>query len=266
MPKGIGATEKRMRELREQNAAEVERSPFERHSSRVRGAIESGRRAFEELGAALRECKDSGSWREKYTSWSEACRSEWGISRQHADRLMQGVRIMELIGAAPMGAVSKNGGEVVGPKSLPVNERAVRELADVPDEDKPDIATRAAEISGSDTFSAADVRQAKEEGVPPPHVPEPEPDPWKEVERLERENGRLEELVEQIQTSDLAVEVALWSKRYAQLEARLNDQARLASEAQKTATYTQGQLRKIRDLLGVGRDRDILPAIRGLVP
>jgi hypothetical protein len=260
----------RLRELREARASEIEATPFERHSRKVRDAIHRGRVAFEDLGAALRACKDSGSWREKYTSWTDACEAEWGISRRHANRLIEGVRIMDLIGAGPVGPTSKNQDEVDGPKSLPANERAVRELGTVPDENKPEVAKRASEIAGGADTTAADIRLAKRD-VLPESEPEPEPeheepDPWTEVARLEKENGRLEEVLEQIQTSDLAVEVATWSRRYAQLEARLNDQARLASEAQKTATYAQGQLRKIREALGVERDRDILPAIRGLVP
>lgn len=43
----------RLRELRETMATELDATPFDRHSRDVRDAVQRGRVAFEDLGAAL---------------------------------------------------------------------------------------------------------------------------------------------------------------------------------------------------------------------
>jgi len=96
---------------------------------------------------------------------------------------------------------------------------------------------------------------------------EPEPDPADDLiadyEREVAENNRLRERIEAITKADLAAEVDSWSQKYAQLEGRLQQAITTANEAAKQAQRQGKLLRQIRECLGVDRDSEILPALKG---
>lgn len=268
MARKIGEKERALREARETQM--VEESSFTRHSRMVRDAIGRGRRAFDDLAETLRECKETASWREKYDSFAEACDLEWGISRQHAHRLIQGLAIRDFLGVTNGDKPSKRH-EVEGPKAVPANslENAVpleahtRELAKVPEEKRAEVWQTAVDETGGAPTARA-VREAAAAITPPSEVVEEDVvDPVEEWERCEREVLRLQAIVADFD-GDLHTAHAGLSLRYSQLEARLADEARARREAERSAVYGTGALRKIREELGVERDREIIPAIRDL--
>ena len=92
------------------------------------------------------------------------------------------------------------------------------------------------------------------------------PDLADELERANRDNARLEALNTSLSATDLAAEVAAWSRKYAQLEGRLRDAVTKGNEAERTARHATKLLREIREALRVERNAEIVPVLRKLLP
>lgn len=255
----------RLRELREMQATQPERPPpLSRHErSRLdhcEEVIERGLESFLEVGAALAEVKESKLYRESYGTFADYCRQRWGMHR---------TRAYQLIGASSI--VAEMSTMVDKRELVPANERQARELAKAPEDKRSEVMEKAA-ANGRPTASS--IRAANEEltknDPPSERLPEGvedidgDPDPYDEMERLLRENRRLSELVDQFTESDVDAELVKWSERYARLEGRVSQLAQTTKQAESTAKYATGVLRKVRDALGVERDREILPAIQAL--
>jgi hypothetical protein len=79
-----------------------------------------------------------------------------------------------------------------------------------------------------------------------------------ELEATIAENQRLEAVIASLQSTDKDKELAAWSRRYSQLEGRLRQEIATANEAKKQAKRSGEKLRKIRTVLGVERDGEII--------
>lgn len=82
-----------------------------------------------------------------------------------------------------------------------------------------------------------------------------------ELERADKEIRSLQGLVESLQTSDLAKEVAKWHLKFDQLDGRLQQCMTTGAEAAKQAKYQGELLAKIRKALRVEKNSQILPAL-----
>jgi phage N-6-adenine-methyltransferase len=91
----------------------------QRRLEELEALIERGLRTFVEVGAALMEIRDSRLYRETHATFDAYCRSRWGMSRRHANRLVKSVEV-----AAALGPVGR----------IPENEAQARELAPLLDQ------------------------------------------------------------------------------------------------------------------------------------
>lgn len=97
--------------------------------------------------------------------------------------------------------------------------------------------------------------------------PEPADDPHAdliaEAERLVAENRSLQERVAALAADDKGAKLNEWITRYHQLEGRLNRAITTSNEATREATRKGKVLAQIRVFLGVERDSEILPKLKG---
>lgn len=84
-----------------------------------------------------------------------------------------------------------------------------------------------------------------------------------DLERTNTENADLRQRIDALTASDHAAKLNEWITRYHKLEGRLNDALTTSSEAQREATRKGKVLAKIRATLGVDRDSEILPKLKG---
>lgn len=90
----------------------------EKHAlDQLEARIETGLAKFMEVGPALAEICQGKLYRSSYGTFQEYCRERWGISRQHAHRLIEAACVIRDL--SPMGYI------------LPANERQARALARV---------------------------------------------------------------------------------------------------------------------------------------
>lgn len=100
-------------------------------------------------------------------------------------------------------------------------------------------------------------------------APEKQPDPADdfapdlvaELERADKEIRSLQALVDSLQSPDLAKEVVTWRDKFFQLEGRLQQCMTTGAEAQRQAKYQGELLAKIRKVLRVEANGQILPAL-----
>lgn len=97
--------------------------------------------------------------------------------------------------------------------------------------------------------------------------PEPADDPHADLiadaERLVTENRALQERVDVLTANDQGAKLNEWITRYHQLEGRLNQALATSKVAQDEAKRKGNTLAKIRTHLGVDRDSEILPKLKG---
>jgi hypothetical protein len=160
----------------------------------ARRLVEVIRAGLETTVEAARRLRDERGWEALgYESWTACCRSEFGHSRQHVNRLIAARPIQEAV-ATPNGSA--------------VPESHARELARLPEDQRVDCyadCREAAEQAGK-TVTASDVREAvntwvadnepyqeqadsddkavdgRAEPHVPPDEPEPPPDVWAQIE------------------------------------------------------------------------------------
>lgn len=92
------------------------------------------------------------------------------------------------------------------------------------------------------------------------------PDVGAELESAHAEIDRLTALVESLSTNDSAREIISLQAKFAQLNGRLQQQITTGSEARKQAEHYGGLLKKVRTVLGVSANSEILSAIETLKP
>jgi hypothetical protein len=144
-----------------------------------------------------------------------------------------------------------------------------QKLAAVPASQFEQAVAAAKEVDGEVTTATllrvAKATQAPKATVPAPVMPDPDPetDLLVDYEREVAENNQLRERIEAITKSDLAAELDKWVQKFSQLDGRLQQAITTGNEAAKQAQRQGKLLRQIRDILGVERDAEILPALKG---
>jgi len=91
-------------------------------ASRLKGleaSIKKGMKSFVAVGAALLAVRDARLYRQKYATFEEYCQKRWGMTPQHAGRLISGAKATANL-------------EPIGSKFLPENEAQVRPISDLP--------------------------------------------------------------------------------------------------------------------------------------
>jgi hypothetical protein len=104
--------------------------------------IERGLATFVEVGAALMSIRDERLYRVEYGTFEDYCRERWGMTRRHANRLVEAAEITVALG--PIG---------------PTTESQARELTGLPPEIAAEVMDLAAE---SGKVTAASIRDARE--------------------------------------------------------------------------------------------------------
>ncbi len=145
-----------------------------------------------------------------------------------------------------------------------------QKLAAVP-ADKFEQAVSAAKAIAGEVTTAAMLRAAKvaqptkplDSVAPPEPDPEPEYDLLADYEREVAENAALRQRLDTLTKDDMAAELDRSVQKFHQLEGRLGQAITTSNEAQRQATRQGKLLKQIRDFLGVGRDSEILPKLKG---
>ena len=104
--------------------------------------IESGLRTFEDVGNALASIREKKLYRAEHDTFEAYCKQRWGFSSSRA---------RQLVAAA----------EVVKEFPQVSNERQARVVASVPEEQREEVVSAAAEIAGNEKPSSADYEQAR---------------------------------------------------------------------------------------------------------
>lgn len=99
--------------------------------------------------------------------------------------------------------------------------------------------------------------------IEPEPVDDPHADLIADLEREVTENRALQERIDALTKDDLAAELDKRIKLYHQLDGRLQQEITTRNEAQREATRKGKVLAQIRVFLGVERDSEILPKLKG---
>lgn len=126
----------------------VERGSLRKHEA----VIEKGMATFIEVGMALKAIRDGGLYREQFKTFEKYVADRWGMARQRA---------YQLIDAAEVKADLSTMVDTVPRVDEITNERQMRELADVPTENIPEVMEKASEIAGEERITAKVIHEAK---------------------------------------------------------------------------------------------------------
>lgn len=145
-----------------------------------------------------------------------------------------------------------------------------QKLAAVPTDKFEQAVSAAKEIAGEVTTAAmlrvAKMTQPTKAVIQAPAI-EPEPDPESNLladyEREVADNAALRQRIDTLLADDTAAELDKWVQKFHQLEGRLGQALTTSNEAQRQATRQGKLLKQIRDFLGVERDAEILPKLKG---
>ncbi len=99
--------------------------------------------------------------------------------------------------------------------------------------------------------------------IEPEPVDDPHADLLADLEREVAENRALQERIDALTKDDIAAELDKRIKLYHQLDGRLQQEITTRNEAQREATRKGKVLAAIRKFLGVERDSEILPKLKG---
>ena len=132
--------------------------------------VKRGAVAFIEVGEALAKIRDGELWRAgEHTSWAAYCQSVAGLSKSYANRIIEASKVvMALKQVMPIGATSDF--------KLPTAESQVRPLLLLETPEQCSAAwTTACEKSGDAQPTAAEVKKAVLEILPPAETPASKP-------------------------------------------------------------------------------------------
>lgn len=218
--------------------------------------IHRGIATFVEVGTALAEIRDSHLYRWTHDTFAAYCRERWNMTDRRARQLIDATDItVQLSGT-------------VVPSDL--TERTVRTLVALPEPERAEAVEEVRERvnRGEPPREAVQraVSNAKRQPDPPPLPQEDDdaPDVLAELESADAEIRRLTALVESLSVSDQGREIASWSAKFSQLNARLQQAITTGNEAGRQAEGQGKLLKKIREALGVEKNADIVPAIHDL--
>jgi len=139
--------------------------------SELEETIQHGLKTFVDVGNALLEIRDNRLYREGYRTFEDYCRDRWGMSKQHANRIIGAYEVSENL--APIDSV------------LPATESQARPLTSLPPDEQREVWQRAVETAPDGKITAAHVqsvvdnlkwgdgRSATEGPANTPLIPEP---------------------------------------------------------------------------------------------
>lgn len=194
------------------------------------GIVRRGMQTFVEMGAALREIRDSGLYTEHAENFEEFVAAEFGFSRPRA---------YQLIAAA--GVVEEMSTQV---DILPTSERQVRALLDAPPEHRAE-AWKDAQTEGGEQPKPAAVRKAADKYVPM-------------SERLARAEKRKAKPVSRVKQMEIdRIAAAEEAERAAAERARLAAQQKppVVAPAGSGERWTPGQSSEAEEESGSVQDR-----------
>lgn len=125
----------------------------------LEGVIESGKKAFIEVGMALTEIRDNRLYRKSFDTFEAYCQERWSFSRNFAHMQINAAEIAS---------------EMLTTVNIP-NEKTAREFVSIPKEQRKEVAETAKKIAaekGRDTINSRDVKEAKQAKQ---SKPEPKP-------------------------------------------------------------------------------------------
>lgn len=252
--------------------------PTPMDASQARALTDRINAAAGELWRLLLEAHEREAWRALgYTSWREYAQAEFTISQRRAYQVLDQGRVIQAIADAAGLPTDDFCTRVQIPevdarslkRTLPEVTSEIRERVEAGEEPS-DAAQAVVETKREER------KAARRNGTPP--APEPEPDEHPEygappevdmaaeLEHALEESRRLERLVERLGGGDdLAAELAKESERYARLEGRVQQMMTTEGELKRTLKYQQGLLKRIRGVLRVERNREILPRLMEIV-
>lgn len=233
--------------------------------------IERGITVFVEVGQALTEIRDGKLYRETHGTFEAYCRERWQISRPRAYEIMNqamvSIELHEAAGlsdASDMSDVSTRDARAIKPHLALVTEE-IRERVEAGEE--PEAAVQA--VVKEHRERRREERQTKEDAAPeaPPEIEPDEAgfDMVKEYEALAEELERINGVLRSMEATDHGREITRLHEVIAGQSTRIATLTTQYNEAAKQATRQGKLLREIRAILGVERDRDILPQLRELV-
>jgi phage N-6-adenine-methyltransferase len=122
---------------------ENEVSEFFRHEK----IIEQGFNTFMEVGTSLLEIRDSRLYRGSYGTFEDYCRTRWGMSKTHANRMIEAAKVAENL--TPIGVI-------------PATESQARPLVSLPPQQQQEEWTEATQKAESESrpVTARDVTDA----------------------------------------------------------------------------------------------------------
>lgn len=129
--------------------------PESKRLAALEGVIDAGKRTFVEVGKALAEIRDSKLYRETHTSFDAYCKERWSWGKTYAYRLIEASAIKE----SPIG-------------NHIANEAQAREVAKVPEEQRPAVVAAAVERAASEDrdLTARDIAEAAKPALTPAEV------------------------------------------------------------------------------------------------
>jgi hypothetical protein len=123
--------------------------------------IEENKLGFLETCAALNEIWSKRLYRANYKSFKEYCK-KWGFSRAQGYRLVKAHETMQKV--SPVGDTS----------ILTTNERQLRALAKVPEDQRTAVVTKAKKNAGSGKMTSRHIEEAARQATPEPALAEEE--------------------------------------------------------------------------------------------
>lgn len=225
----------------------------------------------EELWSLLLRAYEGKAWKALgYRDWAAYVAGEFSMSRRHSYRLIdQGVVIRELAAASGQSVthgsqISERAAREIKPHLHLVKEE-IRERVEAGEE--PEAAVQA--VVKEHRERRREERQTKEDAAPeaPPEIEPDEAgfDMVKEYEALAEELERINGVLRSMEATDHGREITRLHEVIAGQSTRIATLTTQYNEAAKQATRQGKLLREIRAILGVERDRDILPQLRELV-
>jgi hypothetical protein len=118
---------------------------------------------FYQVGNALLEIRDGHLYRSTHDRFDDYCRQRWGMSKTHANRLVQSAEVIEDLGPVSV--------------KLPETERQARPLAKLPREERKAAWKEAVETAPEGKVTTKHVEKVAAKAIPPKPRPAPKPAP-----------------------------------------------------------------------------------------
>ncbi len=137
--------------------------------------IAQGLKTFYAVGTALLTIRDQRLYREDHNTFEDYCRTRWGMTRTHADRMISAASVVADL--TPIG-VSGGSSTIV---ELPANEAQARPLAALPSEQRAAAWQEAVQTAPDGKVTGAHVAATvRNVQGPRPDAQQEVPDPWSE--------------------------------------------------------------------------------------